>query len=280
MTILEVKRILADFGIRPSRDAGQNFLVDETIARRIVDSSEVEGGAVVEIGPGLGILTNYLLDQAELVLGVEVGRGLCEFLSSRFRDRPNLILVNTDFLDLEVEKLYEYGGKFKIVSNLPFSISKPAISKILRLREYVESATITVQAEVAERVEASPGTKEYGVLTVMVAYWATSEVLFNIGSGSFYPRPKVNSTTMKLTMYDDPPHPATDERLFQKVVRGAFSQRRKMLRNALAPALNLAAQDMSDLAAESGIDFARRGETLSLAEFVHLTNTLANRGKV
>jgi 16S rRNA (adenine1518-N6/adenine1519-N6)-dimethyltransferase len=109
----------------------------------------------------------------------------------------------------------------------------------------------------------------------MVAYWARVETLFNIGSGSFYPRPKVNSTTMRLTMYDEPPHPASDERLFQTVVRGAFSQRRKMLRNALAPHLNMSAEDVSALAESSGIDFARRGETLSLAEFVQLANTLA-----
>lgn len=278
MTVTEVKKILKEYSIRPSRESGQNFLVDEGIAREIVEMSEVDSNPVVEIGPGLGILTKYLLERAQLVLGVEVGKRLCEFLSNRFKDNPNFILVNADFLDLDVAHLSEYGGKFKIVSNLPFSISKPAISRILRLREFIESATITVQQEVAGRIGASPGTKDYGILTVMVAYWARTEELLTIRSGSFFPRPRVDSTTIRLTMYDELIVPAVDEDLFRKVVRGAFSQRRKMLRNALAAHLNLDACKMSALEEASAIDFTRRGETLSLEEFVHLANTLASFG--
>jgi len=277
MTIREVNRILTDYSIRPRKDAGQNFLVDEGIAEKIVEISGVDGKPVVEIGPGLGILTSHLLDRAELVVGIELGKRLCEYLANRFRDRPNFLLINGDFLDLAVEGLADYGGRFSIVSNLPFSISKPAISKILRMRESIDSATVTVQEEVADRMTAPPGTKAYGVLTVMVAYWARTEHLFSIASQSFFPRPKVNSTTVRLEMYPEPPLPASDEQVFQMVVRGAFSQRRKMLRNALAPYLGLSGEDIEALQKVSGIDLSRRGETLSLEEFVSLSNILARR---
>jgi 16S rRNA (adenine1518-N6/adenine1519-N6)-dimethyltransferase len=274
MTVREVKRILKQYSIRPRRDAGQNFLVDEDVARKIAESSGAEGKPVVEIGPGLGIITNYLLKRAELVVGIELGEGLCDFLAERFKDRPNFILINADFLDVEIGELSNYGAQFSVVSNLPFNISKPAISRVLRLRGKIDSAVVTVQEEVAGRMMASPGTKEYGVLTVMVAYWAGIEALFSIGSNSFFPKPKVNSTTIRLTMYDEPPLRVVDERVFEMVVRGAFSQRRKMLRNALRPYLRLSAEEMSVLEKTSGIDLTRRGETLSLREFVHLSNTL------
>ena len=276
MTIQEVKRILKLCSIRPRRATGQNFLVDENVARKIVDASQVESQTVVEIGPGLGILTSYLLERAELVIGIEVDKRLCKFLSKRFEEASNFILINTDFLDLNIEGLSCYGGKFRVVSNLPYSISKPALSKILSLRHSVETAVITMQEEVANRILASPGSSEYGILTVMVAYSAAREPLFNIGSQSFFPRPKVNSSTIRLTTFDEPPFKASDEGLFQKVVRGGFSQRRKMVKNSLAPYLKLDAEKMSELENASGIDFTRRAETLSVEEFVHLTNTLSN----
>jgi len=272
----EVKRILKLCSIHPRRAIGQNFLVDENVARKIVDASQVESQTVVEIGPGLGILTSDLLERAKLVVGIEVDKKLCEFLSKRFQEAPNLVLINADFLGLDIEELSCYGGKFRVISNLPYSISKPAISKILSLRHSVETAVITVQEEVANRILASPGGSEYGILTVMVAYSTAREPLFNIGSQSFFPRPKVNSSTIRLTMFDEPPFKAFDEELFQRVVRGAFSQRRKMVKNSLGSFLKLDAERMSALEKTSGIDLTRRAETLSVEEFVHLTNTLSN----
>ncbi|MFQ5907105.1 MAG: 16S rRNA (adenine(1518)-N(6)/adenine(1519)-N(6))-dimethyltransferase RsmA [bacterium] len=267
--------ILESYSIHPRRDAGQNFLLDENVARRIVDASKAGPGTVVEIGPGLGMLTEYLLERADPVVGIEVDGRLCKFLSERFKEASNLILINADFLGLDIEQLSEYGGKFKVVSNLPYSISKPAISKILNLRDCVESAVLTVQQEVARRILASAGTREYGVMTVMVAYWARAESLFNVGSRSFFPSPKVNSTTIRLTLHHYPPLKACDERLFRSVVKGAFSQRRKMLKNSLAASIKLDTDKVSVLEKESGIDLKRRGETLSVREFVHLTNTLS-----
>ena len=276
MTVQEVKRILKLCSIQPRRSTGQNFLVDENVAKKIVDASGVESQTVVEIGSGLGILTAYLLERAELVVGIEVDKRLCKFLSKRFEEAPNFVLINADFLGLDIEELSCYGVRFRVVSNLPYSISKPAVSKMLSLRHSIETAVLTVQEEVANRILASPGCSEYGILTVMVAYWAGREPLFNIGSQSFFPRPKVNSSTIKLTMFDEPPFVASDEGLFQRVVRGGFSQRRKMLRNSLASYLKLEAEKMSALEKTSGIDLTRRAETLSVEEFVHLTNTLSN----
>jgi 16S rRNA (adenine1518-N6/adenine1519-N6)-dimethyltransferase len=275
MTIQEVRGILDAYSIRPTRGSGQNFLVDEDIASRIVEAAGCDSETVVEIGPGLGILTKYLAERAGLVLGIEVSRRLCAYLSQRFSGTPNFVLINADFLDLDLEDLSLHADRFKIVSNLPYSISKPAISRILRLRQMVESATLTVQQEVARRIMASPGTKDYGVLTVMVAFSASAESLLDIESHSFFPRPKVNSTTIKLYLHDEPPLDVTDEGLFQSVVRGAFSQRRKMLRNSLGPHLKLEPGLLSELERASGIDFGRRGETLSISEFVHLSNTLS-----
>ncbi len=275
MTIQEVKGILGAYSVKPTKGSGQNFLIDENLARRIVEAAGCDSETVVEIGPGLGILTAYLAETAELVLGVEVSKRLCEYLSQRFSDTPNFVLINADFLDLDLEDLSLHTERCKVVSNLPYSISKPAISRIVSLRGIVKSATLTVQQEVARRIMASPGTKDYGVLTVMVAFYASSEALFNIDSHSFFPRPKVNSTTIRLSLYGEPPLSVTDESLFQAVVRGAFSQRRKMLRNSLGPHLRLDAGLFSELERTSGIDFDRRGETLSISEFVHLANTLS-----
>ena len=275
MTVQEIKRILKLCSIHPRRAKGQNFLVDENVARKIVDASQVESQTVVEIGSGLGILTAHLVERAELVVGIEVDKRLCKFLSRRFEEASNFVLINADFLDLDIEELSCYGGRFRVISNLPYSISKPAVSKMLLLRDSVSTAVLTVQEEVANRILASPGSSEYGILTVMVAYWAGREPLFNIGSQSFFPRPKVNSSTIRLTMFEEPPFVASDEGLFQRVVRGAFSQRRKMVKNSLAPYLKLDAEKMSELEKTSGIDMTRRAETLSVEEFVHLTNTLS-----
>jgi 16S rRNA (adenine1518-N6/adenine1519-N6)-dimethyltransferase len=277
MTVDEIKGILKVYGIRPWKGAGQSFLIDENIAEKIVDSADVESETVVEIGPGLGILTRRLVERARLVVGIELDRNMCQFLSAQFEDARNFVLINADFLELNLEDLSEYGDRFRIISNLPYSISKPAIARITGLSDFIDTAVVTVQEEVADRITASPGKHGYGILSVMVAYRARAEALFRIGNHSFYPSPKVNSTTIKLTMLEEPAFKALDEKLFEAVVKGAFSQRRKMLRNALAPYLELDAEKLALLEKESGIDFKRRGETLSVREFVHLANTLATK---
>jgi 16S rRNA (adenine1518-N6/adenine1519-N6)-dimethyltransferase len=258
------------------RRLGQVYLQDPNILRKILDTSSVDDGdRILEIGPGKGVLTEALLERGARVLAFEVDRRLAEALGTRFvrEHGRSLFLLVEDYLkaDIEARARESYlAPPLKVVSNIPFYITTPILEKLVRERTLYSRVHLTVQREVAERLLASPGTHEYGSLTLFIAYHFDPRLDFIISRNCFRPVPRVDSAFVTLTPHTHAPvHVRSKERLFT-VIRAAFSFRRKKLRTALR--LALGALPFEDIEARSGIDLDRRGETLSLEEFGVLSN--------
>jgi len=259
--------------ISPKKSLGQNFLVDENVAQRIIGAADIsKDDTVVEIGPGRGVLTRGLAEQAGRVVAIELDERLIDGLRMEHADLANLEVVHADALG------YDFGnieGRIKVVANLPYYISTPIISRLVGLRTKVSLMVLMLQKEVAQRIAAPPGGKEYGYLSVMVQLYARPEILFAVKPGSFSPPPKVDSSVVRLMVLDEPAATCKDYKRLERLVSAAFSQRRKTLRNALK-----ASRMFEDGAIEamggSGIDPSRRAETLSVAEFARLSDFLAD----
>lgn len=253
----------------PKKHLGQNFLYDPSILKRIIDVSGISSNdLVVEIGPGPGRLTRLLAESAERVIGIELDRGLYERLKEEVAEYGNIELIHGDALKYDYEKLPE----FKVVANIPYYITTPIIFRLIECRENLRSMTLTIQREVAERIIAKPGNKDYGVLSIMTQYHAVPSLKFIIPKGAFRPVPKVDSAVLYMEIRKSPLVNIKDENIFFNVVKTAFSQRRKMLLNSLKP-LN---EDIKDKIAECRIDPKRRPETLSIEEFASLADVLYN----
>ncbi len=274
MRVDEIRQTLRALGVKPRRERGQSFLLDEAIAQRIADQAELsKEDVVLEIGPGLGILTEPLLRRAGQVVGVEVDARLCEAVKRRLWSFGNLTLINSDILKVDLSRLPagEGSGRLSVVSNLPYHVTSPVLDYILRNRALIELAVLTLQDEVARRTVCGPGSKEYGILSVVIQNYTRPEALFSIEPPSFYPSPRVRSTVVRLRMRTSPAI-ATNERLLSRVLKAAFSQRRKMLKNALRT--SFPSEMVDNLSSECRIDLRRRAETLSLPEFGQLTEAL------
>ncbi len=247
---------------------GQNFLYDPSILRRILDAAQLAAGdTVVEIGPGPGRMTAMLAERVKKVIAIELDRDLYEMLVNELSGRANIELVHGDALK------YHYGAldEFKVVANIPYYITTPILFTLLRHRDRLRSVTITVQKEVAARMVAGPGGKEYGVLSLMIQYYGKSELKFFVPKGAFRPVPKVDSALIHLELYERPPVSVRDEKFFFRVIKTAFSQRRKMLANSLKPLSG----DIKEKLLLAGIEPTRRPETLSMEEFAKLADVLA-----
>ena len=271
----EIRKILRRYGVRPRKELGQSFLLDEHIAESIVDEAQLtEEDTVLEIGPGLGVLTEPLLRRAGRVFAVEVERGLCEALRVRLPNWENLTLLNENILEIELTRIAEEGtGKLKIVSNLPYQVTSPILNYILENRTLIQLAVLTVQNEVARRITAQPGGKAYGLLSILVQYRASPEMLFSIQPSSFYPSPRVVSTVVRLELRTTPVL-SVDEPMFLRLLKACFSQRRKMLKNTLRTSFPLTPELFGNISHQTGIDLRRRAETLSLFEFGELAKAL------
>ncbi len=262
--------------IPPKKSLGQNFLTDPHYLRKIVDAAKVgPADQVVEIGPGLGHLTRELAARCGRLVVIELDDRLIPGLRGEFGGQPRVEVVHGDAL------AFAYGslpGRWKVVANLPYYISTPLIQRLLAFRDRFASLTLMLQKEVAERVAAPPGGKEYGYLSVLVQYSAAARIEFTVPAGAFSPRPKVDSAVVGLVVPERPPHAARDERFFLKVIQTAFSLRRKTLRNSLQP-LGFSRDILGLAAAAAGIDLGRRAETLSVDEFCRLADCLASRAE-
>ncbi len=246
---------------------GQNFLYDPSILTRIIDVAELSpDDTVVEIGPGPGRLTRMLAEVVQKVIAVELDQDLYERLRAELIGYRNIELIHGDALKYS----YEGIGRFKVVANIPYYITTPIIFRLLEARKNLETMTLTVQKEVAERIAASPGGKDYGVLSIMVQYHARPEMKFIIPKEAFRPEPKVDSAVLHIRLLERPSVPVRDEKMFFRVVRTAFSQRRKTLSNSLKGF----GADIKELLTAAGIDPGRRPETLRLEEFAVLADTL------
>jgi 16S rRNA (adenine1518-N6/adenine1519-N6)-dimethyltransferase len=257
--------------IRPKKSLGQNFLKDPHYLSKIADAAGIRSeDKVLEIGPGLGHLTRELAGRANKVLALELDERLIPHLKHELAALPNITIVQTDALEYPFETL---SGKWKVVSNLPYFISTAIIQKLIGHRDKFTSLTLMLQKEVAERIAASPGGKEYGFLSVLVQLYTVPKIEFKVPPGAFTPRPEVDSAVMTLILRDRPAILVNDEEFFIVVVKAAFSQRRKTLRNALKQ-LNISKEKMGMVLNKTSIDLGRRAETLTLEEFGHLADFL------
>ncbi len=250
------------------RRLGQHFLFDPTILGRIIQSAGVkEVDTVVEIGPGHGRLTRLLSEQVKKVIAIELDYALVEKLKAEFSETSSVEIIHADALKF----FYEDIGNFKVVGNIPYYITTPLIFRLLEAKTSLQSMTLTMQKEVAERIVATSGTKDYGVLSIMAQYHTLPELKFIIQKESFRPVPRVDSAVVHMTVLSVPSVPVTNEKLFFSIVRTAFAQRRKMLGNSLKPL----GKHVKELLADAGIDPARRPETLSINEFVKLSDAFS-----
>jgi len=262
-----------DHTIRAKKSLGQNFLSDPNYLKKIVDAARVgPEDQVLEIGPGLGHLTRVLASRARKVLALELDERLIPLLRKEFSMILNVEIVQADAIDYPYEALQD---RWKVVANLPYYISTPIIQKLVACRDKFTTLTLMLQQEVAERVASLPGGKEYGYLSVLVQLYAEPRIEFMVPPSAFSPKPEVNSAVITLTIRDRPAVAVSDEIFFVRVVKAAFSQRRKTLRNALKQ-LNVPAEKMAMVLIKTGIDLSRRAETLTVKEFGLLADYLSS----
>jgi len=262
--------ILKRFGIRMSKKLGQNFLIDEHVVNSIVAAAGITpGDAVLEIGPGIGTLTQGLAEAGADVTAVEIDRRLLEVLSKTLEGYDNVRVVHGDILRINIAETIG-APKYKVVANLPYYITTPIIMGLLEAKMPIDVLVTMVQKEVAQRMVATPGTKDYGSLSVAVQYYTKAEIMFIVKPDSFIPPPSVESAVIRCTVLDKPPV-EVNEKIFFRVVKAAFAQRRKTLSNTLKTT-GVPVETLKTILAAAGIDGTRRGETLSLDEFAALAN--------
>lgn len=254
--------------MKAKKSLGQNFLFDPLLLSRIIDAARITADdAVVEIGPGPGKMTELLAQRAKSVLAIELDTELYERLKTELSGYFNLKIVNMDVLEYPFVQL----DPFKVVANIPYYITTPIIFHLLESRSKLRSMTLTIQKEVAERIVAPPGGKDYGVLSLSVQYYAEASLQFIIPKEAFRPMPKVDSAVIRMDIREKPPVDVKDEKMLFRIIRAAFSQRRKTLSNSLKPLI----PDCKDLLKKADIDPIRRAETLSIQDFARLANLLS-----
>lgn len=284
MSFPSPKTVLHRLGLRPKKSLGQHFLLYPHQARRIVDALELgPQEVVVEIGPGLGALTVLLAEAAKEVLALEVDKALIDYLRAELLPAcPRLRLLEMDVMQFDFLGARRAAGQpLKVVGNLPYHITSPLLFKLMEEKAAFSLAVLMVQEEVGDRLLAKPGGKDYGILSVMAQYHFRLRRLFSLGPANFYPPPQVSSVVLRLEPVGPSPR-AADESLFRQVVKTAFAQRRKTLKNTLAAqaaAFGLQPPDFLALLEEAGIDPGRRAETLSVSQFVELSNRIFEKRK-
>ena len=275
-----VKDALASRGLSPRKRFGQNFLIREDLAERIVEHCRLHhDDVVVEIGPGAGALTPRLAQRSRALVAVEKDVGLAAFLREDLEGWGRVELVEGDFLEFDLAAVAErYGAeKLVVVGNIPYNVTTPILERIFEQRRVVRSAVLLVQKEYAERLAAAAGSPEYGSLTLFARYHALLEPLMNIRASAFWPRPEVDSMLVRALLRESPPVEAPEALLF-RIIRGSFQQRRKQLANTLENALGLDREGVERIGGIAGVDLRRRGETLTLEEFARLARAAAHAG--
>lgn len=276
-TSAEIRKIFKAHGLAPKKWMGQNLLVDEGFLKKIAQAARISPGeTIVEVGAGLGVLTEELARRSANVVAIEIDSGFFHVLEEKFADSQQVELIHADALKFDFRDLSSRIGKLRVVANLPYSISSRLIFTFLENRDIFKSLHILLQKEVAERFVAPPGTKDYGVLTVLLGVSAHVDLLFDIPAQSFYPVPEVVSTFVKVSFPEEPPVPVSDIRVLITLVKSSFAGRRKTLRNTLRNLAlpGLTPQLLASAAEQAGIDLGRRGESLSPAEFARFADAI------
>ena len=259
---------------------GQNFLIDGHVLDKIIAGAGVtKDDMVLEIGPGIGTMTQYLAEAAGKVVAVEIDRNLLPILQETLADYDNVKVIHADVLSLDLEKLVqeENGGRpIKVVANLPYYITTPIIMALFEQHVPLANVTVMVQKEVAARMKSGPGSKDYGALSLAVQYYAEPYIVANVPCNCFMPRPNVDSAVIRLTRYEEPPVQVKDEKMLFKIIRASFNQRRKTLQNGLnnSSELNFTKDQIAAAIAEAGFSPSVRGEALTLEQFGKLTDIL------
>jgi 16S rRNA (adenine1518-N6/adenine1519-N6)-dimethyltransferase len=278
--VAEAKRIFRDQGLAPKKWMGQNLLVDDSYLERIVQAAHIAPGErVVEVGAGLGVLTAALVRHGAHVWALEIDSGFCRVLEEKFRDSQDVTLIHADALKFDFRALARSIGKLRVAANLPYSISSRLIFTFHENCEIFSSLYILLQKEVAERLVAPSGTRDYGVLTVLLGVSAEVEILFDIPPKAFFPVPEVVSSLVRVSFPELPPVEVQSPQLLVRLVKASFSGRRKTLRNTLrsAPIAELSPQILVAAAEQAGIDLGRRAETLSPQEFATFADAILSQ---
>ncbi len=274
----ETAAVLKKHALVLKKRFGQNFLIDARVLERIVDAADVaKEDTVLEIGPGIGTLTQALADAAGRVVAVEIDRDLIPVLNETLAAYPNAEVVNEDILKYDIAALAaQAGGRLKVVANLPYYITTPIIMRLLEDRTPAQSITVMIQKEVAERMAAGPGSKDYGALSLAVQYYAEPELVANVPPNCFIPRPAVSSVVIRLLLRTEPPVRTADPARMFSVIRAAFGQRRKTLVNSLANAgaLHVTKEQVQQALRDLDLEENIRGEALSLSQFARLADLL------
>lgn len=274
--------VLKKYNFNFQKKYGQNFLIDTHILEKIIAASGItKEDCVLEIGPGIGTMTQYLAENAREVVAVEIDKALIPILADTLSAYDNVTVINEDILKVDINKIVEEknGGKaIKVVANLPYYITTPIIMGLFESGVPLDSITIMVQKEVADRMQVGPGTKDYGALSLAVQYYAKPEIMMQVPPTCFMPKPNVGSAVIRLTRHDAPPVEAKDERFMFAVIRAAFNQRRKTLVNALSNAggLKLSKEQIGETLEKMQLSPTVRGEALTLEQFARLSNLLAD----
>ena len=272
--------VLQKYNFNFQKKFGQNFLIDTHVLEKIMDSAEItKEDCVLEIGPGIGTMTQYLAERAGHVVVVEIDKNLIPILQDTLSEYDNITIINDDILKVDIVKLVEElnGGKpIKVVANLPYYITTPIIMGLFESHVPLYSITIMVQKEVADRMQVGPGTKDYGALSLAVQYYAKPQIVANVPPNCFIPRPNVGSAVIRLTRYEQPPVEVQDEKKMFALIRASFNQRRKTLVNGLinAPGLQVSKEEILDALEKMGLSATIRGEALTLEQFAELSNFL------
>ena len=274
----ETKEIINKYSFAFQKKFGQNFLIDSNVLESIIRGAEItKDDFVLEIGPGIGTMTQYLCEAARQVVAVEIDKMLIPILEDTLSEYDNVEVINQDVLKVDIKSLAEEknnGKPIKVVANLPYYITTPIIMGLFESGVPIDSITIMVQKEVADRMQTGPGSKDYGALSLAVQYYATAKVILNVSATCFMPRPNVDSAVIKLTRHKEPTVNVADEILMFKIIRASFNQRRKTLVNGLknSPELSFSKEQIVKAIEKIGKPETIRGEALTLEEFAELAN--------
>lgn len=272
--------VLQKYQFNFQKKFGQNFLIDTHVLEKIIAASGItKEDFVLEIGPGIGTMTQYLCESAREVAAVEIDKNLIPILADTLCEYDNVTVINEDILKMDISRLAEEknGGKpIKVVANLPYYITTPIIMGLFEAHVPLESITIMVQKEVADRMQVGPGTKDYGALSLAVQYYAKPEIIANVPPNCFMPRPGVGSAVIRLTRHKQVPVQVNDEKLMFSIIRASFNQRRKTLANGLnnSPEIHLPKDIIQESIEELGVPISIRGEALKLEQFALLSNII------
>ena len=276
-----IRSLLKEFDAVPDKRYGQNFLISERVVTNIADGCGASpDDGVLEIGPGIGVLTEKLCERYKKVVSVEIDRKMISILGKTMADFDNFTLINEDVLKVDLNKLlveHFSGMKVTVCANLPYYITSPIIMYLLESEAPIENVTVMIQKEVADRITAKPGTEAYGSITPVIKYYAEAERLFTVPAGCFYPAPKVDSAVVRMRLRRDPEAEPKDRDLMFDLIKYAFLQRRKTLINALSSDKRFEKQAVSDAVCACGFDERIRGEALSLCDFRRLSDALSSQ---